>query len=164
MAEQSDSDNRRLIKKYPNRRLYDTEQSRYITLSDVEKLVHEHVNFWVQDTKTGEDITRTILLQVISEREESDSPVLSQQVLEELVRMYGGGLQKMAQDYLDLSVGLWTETQEMFRKQASTPTPMDPVSSWQQLTQQNLEYLQRMQNSFFSAYQPRSGRKREDDD
>ena len=76
----------RVIKKYPNRRLYDTEESRYITLADVKELVMNKVDFEVIDKKSGEDITRTILLQVISEQEQSGEPIMSRDFLSQIIR------------------------------------------------------------------------------
>lgn len=145
---------KRLIKKYPNRRLYDTEESRYIALAEIESLVLQHIDFWVQDTKTKEDITRSILLQVITEREQSGSPLLSQQVLEQLVRVYGAGLEDMAQSYLERSMTLWTETQDLLHEQFAKPLPADPVTAVQELTERNMKLWQDMQSNFLKAYQP----------
>lgn len=149
-----DKSGKRLIKKYPNRRLYDTEESRYIALADIEQLVLAHVDFWVQDTKTKDDITRTILLQVISERELNGQPLLSQQVLEQLVRIYGAGLEDMAQTYLDRSLMLWSDTQDLLHEHVSAPLPSDPATAMQELTERNLGLWTEMQNNFFKAYQP----------
>ena len=80
----------RIIKKYPNRRLYDTEESRYITLSDIRNLVLNDTNLLVVDKKTGADITRTILLQVISEQEQNGAALLSKDFLTQIIRNYGG--------------------------------------------------------------------------
>ena len=79
----------RVIKKYPNRRLYDTEESRYITIADIRDLVIREVAFSVIDKKSGEDITRSILLQVISEQELSGDPIMSEAFLEQVIRAYG---------------------------------------------------------------------------
>ncbi|MDX1508279.1 MAG: polyhydroxyalkanoate synthesis repressor PhaR [Woeseiaceae bacterium] len=79
----------RVIKKYPNRRLYDTEESRYITMADVRNLVMNDVAFSVVDKKSGDDITRNILLQVISEQELNGDPILSEAFLEQVIRAHG---------------------------------------------------------------------------
>jgi len=87
----------RLIKKYPNRRLYDTQASSYITLLDVKKLVMESVSFSVCDARTGEDLTRSILLQIVMEEEEAGKPLLSASMLSIMIRYYGHAMQdKMA--------------------------------------------------------------------
>src|SRR5436190_13978658 len=83
----------RTIKKYPNRRLYDTVESRYITLADIRRLVVEKVEFLVIDKKTQDDITRTILLQVIAEQEHRSDPLLSREFLAQVIRSYGGPMQ-----------------------------------------------------------------------
>ena len=83
----------RVVKKYPNRRLYDTVESRYITLSDIRRLVVERIDFVVIDKKTQADITRSILLQVIAEQEHAGEPVMSRDFLSQVIRTYGGQMQ-----------------------------------------------------------------------
>ena len=94
----------RVIKKYPNRRLYDTVESRYITLADIRRLVVEKVEFVVVDKKTQEDITRTILLQVIAEQEHRTDPLLSREFLSQVIRSYGTPVQSGMTGYLEQSV------------------------------------------------------------
>ncbi|MEE8107745.1 MAG: polyhydroxyalkanoate synthesis repressor PhaR, partial [Gammaproteobacteria bacterium] len=91
--------NSRIIKKYPNRRLYDTEESRYITLADIRRLVLEKIDFVVIDKKSQEDITRSILLQVIADQEGHGEPVMSQDFLAQVIRSYGGTMQSMMSSY-----------------------------------------------------------------
>ena len=81
----------RVIKKYPNRRLYDTEESRYITLGDIRDLVNREIDFSVFDKKSGADITRTILLQVISDQEQQGDPIMTEAFLVHVIRAYGSG-------------------------------------------------------------------------
>lgn len=95
---------RRVINKYPNRRLYDTEDSRYITLSDIRDLVLEKVEFVVIDKKDGRDITRCILLQVISEREQQENPVLSQHFLLQIIRSCDGNAAAPLSAHLEQSL------------------------------------------------------------
>ena len=94
----------RIIKKYPNRRLYDTVESRYITLSDIRRLVVERIDFIVIDKKTQSDITRSILLQVIAEQEHSNSPIMSREFLSQVIRSYGTPVQTGMAGYLEQSV------------------------------------------------------------
>ena len=109
----------RLIKKYPNRRLYDTQTSAYITLSDVKSLVIEHVHFKVADAKTGEDLTRSILLQIILEEEAGGAPMFSSEVLSQIIRFYGNATQGVMGKYLEsnikgkrlLTIRYWQENQ-----------------------------------------------------
>lgn len=94
----------RIIKKYPNRRLYDTVESRYITLADIRRLVIERIEFTVIDKKTQADITRSILLQVIAEQEHGNSPMMSREFLSQVIRSYGTPVQNGMTGYLEQSV------------------------------------------------------------
>ena len=94
----------RTIKKYPNRRLYDTVESRYITLADIRRLVIERIDFVVIDKKTQGDITRSILLQVIAEQEHGNEPLMSRDVLSQVIRSYGVGTRGMVGSYLEQSL------------------------------------------------------------
>lgn len=98
----------RVIKKYPNRRLYDTVESRYITLADIRRLVVDRIEFLVIDKKSQEDITRTILLQVIAEQEHSGAPVMSQDFLSLVIRSYGGSMHAAVGSYLEQSLKMFT--------------------------------------------------------
>ena len=94
----------RVIKKYPNRRLYDTVESRYITLADVRRLVIARVEFLVVDKKTQADITRSILLQVIAEQEHGNHPLMSREFLSQVIRSYGTPVHNGLAGYLEQSV------------------------------------------------------------
>lgn len=94
----------RVIKKYPNRRLYDTVESRYITLADVRRLVVERIDFVVVDKKNNADITRSILLQVIAEQEHLAEPILSQELMVNVIRSYGTALQGQVSPHLENSL------------------------------------------------------------
>jgi polyhydroxyalkanoate synthesis repressor PhaR len=94
----------RVIKKYPNRRLYDTVESRYITLADVRRLVVERIDFVVVDKKNNADITRSILLQVIAEQEHLAEPILSQEFMVGVIRSYGSSLQGQVSPHLEMSL------------------------------------------------------------
>ena len=102
----------RIIKKYPNRRLYDTQESRYITLNDVRQLVIDGTEFEVIDKKTGNNITRSILLQVISEQEQRGDSVMSEDFLAQVIRAYSGQMPTMLRGYLEKSLGLFVEQQQ----------------------------------------------------
>ena len=101
----------RTIKKYPNRRLYDTVESRYITLADIRKLVIDRIDFVVIDKKSQEDITRSILLQVIADQEHGVEPLLSRDFLSQIIRSYGGSMQGMIGSYLEQSLKLFVGQQ-----------------------------------------------------
>lgn len=107
----------RVIKKYPNRRLYDTNISRYITLEEVRQLVLNNVRFRVEDKRSKEDITRGILLQVISEQEEGGDPIFSSELLTHIIRAYGDPMQTSIGRYLELSLQLFVQQQSHFAEQ-----------------------------------------------
>lgn len=99
----------RIIKKYPNRRLYDTSTSSYVALADVKQLVMHHDVFQVVDAKSGEDLTRTILLQIILEHESDGSPILTEQVLSNIIRFYGHAMQGFMGAYLEKNVQIFMD-------------------------------------------------------
>lgn len=94
----------RIIRKYPNRRLYDTEESRYITLADVKNLVLEKTDFVVIDKRSGEDITRSILLQVINDQEQNGDAVMSEDFLAQVIRCYGNVVPRFIAEHLEQSL------------------------------------------------------------
>ncbi len=103
--------NVRVLKKYPNRRLYDTTASSYITLADVKKMVMAGDDFVVRDAKTSEDLTRSILLQIILEEESGGVPMFSSQMLAQIIRFYGHAMQGMMGSYLEKNLQTFTEIQ-----------------------------------------------------
>jgi polyhydroxyalkanoate synthesis repressor PhaR len=112
----------RVIKKYPNRRLYDTVESRYITLADVRRLVVERIEFVVVDKKNSADITRSILLQVIAEQEHLAEPILSQEFMVNVIRSYGTSLQGQVSPHLEQSL-------KQLLNQQTTPAVRDRVKT-----------------------------------
>ena len=102
----------RLIKKYPNRRLYDTQTSTYITLADVKQLVLDQTEFQVVDAKSGEDLSRQILLQIILEEEAGGMPIFTQPVLAQIIRSYGNAMQGMMGSYLEKNVQAFIDIQK----------------------------------------------------
>ena len=108
----------RVLKKYPNRRLYDTRTSSYITLADVKKMVLASEDFEVRDAKTGEDLTRSILLQIILEEETGGVPMFSSQMLANIIRFYGHAMQGMMGSYLEKNLQTFVEVQQRFADQA----------------------------------------------
>jgi polyhydroxyalkanoate synthesis repressor PhaR len=137
--------NSRVIKKYPNRRLYDTGESRYITLADVRELVLDKVDFEVIDKKTGEDITRNILLQVISEQEQQGAAVMSEDFLSQVIRAYGSVMPDFVARYLEQSMKLLMQQQKFMRDQLQS-FGSDPINAMTELAQQNLSKLQSLQD------------------
>ncbi len=107
----------RIIKKYPNRRLYDTETSAYITLADVKQFVLDAQPFEVQDARTGENLTRSILLQIILEEESGGVPMFSAEMLANIIRYYGHSMQGLMGTYLERSIAAFHEAQRKFQEQ-----------------------------------------------
>ncbi|RIK91925.1 MAG: polyhydroxyalkanoate synthesis repressor PhaR [Burkholderiales bacterium] len=110
----------RLIKKYPNRRLYDTQTSAYITLADVKQLVLGNESFKVVDAKSGEDLTRSILLQIILEEEAGGAPLFSSPMLAQIIRFYGHAMQGMMGAYLEKTMQAFVEIQNKMQEQSKT--------------------------------------------
>lgn len=108
----------RLIKKYPNRRLYDTQTSTYITLADVKQLVLENESFHVVDAKSGEDLTRSILLQIILEEEMGGVPMFSSEVLAQIIRFYGHAMQGIMGSYLEKNIQALIDIQNRMAEQS----------------------------------------------
>jgi polyhydroxyalkanoate synthesis repressor PhaR len=137
---QQDETPSRVIKKYPNRRLYDTQTSSYITLSEVKQLVMARQSFEVRDAKSGEDITRSILLQIILEEEASGSPMFTAPVLESLIRFYGHTMQGFLGGYLEKNIQSLMDVQSRFAEQSKGFTP----EMWSQFTALQSPVLQAM--------------------
>lgn len=142
----------RVIKKYPNRRLYDTAISSYITLEDVKRLVLEGVSFRVVEARSKDDITRSILLQIISEQEERGEPIFSTEVLSNIIRFYGDTLQGMIGRYLEQSLKAFVDQQHLFREQMRGLNPLEskfnPLSVMSDIAERNLTIWKNMQDTF----------------
>jgi polyhydroxyalkanoate synthesis repressor PhaR len=113
----------RVIKKYPNRRLYDTQTSSYITLAEIKQLVMESTAFVVRDAKSGEDLTRSILLQIILEEEAGGTPMFSTSVLANIIRFYGHAMQGFMGGYLEKNIQTMQELQTRMAEQSQGLTP-----------------------------------------
>src|SRR5690606_35935964 len=155
----------RIIKKYPNRRLYDTEQSRYITLADLRTLIADGIDIEVQDASTGTDITRAILLQIINEQEAADKPLFTTEILTRMIRFYGGQSQGLSTDYLERTLEMFLDQQQRYQNRFAElmgSTPMDTLS---EMATRNMEIWTDMQKrmlegaNVFSKDSRRSGKK-----
>src|SRR5687768_1888294 len=141
----------RVIKKYPNRRLYDTEISSYITIEDVRQLIVDGEDFEVRDAKTGEDLTRQVLLQIITEHEQDGQPMLSTQLLSQIIRFYGDSLQGFMGSYLDRSMQTFLEQQQQFRQQMGSMLGQTPWAMMNQLTERNMAMWQEFQRNLIGG-------------
>lgn len=141
----------RVIKKYPNRRLYDTRISSYITVEDVRQLIVDGEAFEVRDAKTGEDLTRQVLLQIIAEHEQDGEPMLSTQLLSQIIRFYGDSLQGFMGSYLERSMQVFLDQQQQFRQQVGGSLGQTPWAMLNQLTERNLELWKDFQQNLVGA-------------
>jgi polyhydroxyalkanoate synthesis repressor PhaR len=142
----------RLIKKYPNRRLYDTQTSTYITLADVKQLVLGGEPFTVVDAKSGDDISRSILLQIILDEESSGAPMFSADMLSQVIRFYGNAMQGMMGDYLEKNIKAFTEIQsslqEQSRKMVEGKGTFPNADAWAQFMQSQAPMMQNMMGNY----------------
>ena len=134
----------RLIKKYPNRRLYDTTESRYITLEEVREMVLKEIPFKVVDRQSEEDITRNILLQIIMEQESGGEPLFSADVLSRFIKNYGEATQTGFAEYLDTSLQFFSEQQKVIQTQMGKALEGTPMDYWVKLGEQNMKLWQDM--------------------
>jgi len=141
----------RIIKKYPNRRLYDTEISSYITLEEVRQLVTDGEQFEVRDAKSGEDLTRSVLLQIISEHEEHGQPMFTTNLLSQVIRFYGDSLQGFMGSYLEKSLQVFLDQQHQFRSQLNNILGQTPWSMLNDMTERNVDLWKSLQQGFLTA-------------
>jgi polyhydroxyalkanoate synthesis repressor PhaR len=145
-------DQPRIIKKYPNRRLYDTEESRYITLADVRDLVVRKIEFVIMDQKSSEDITRSILLQVITEQEQQGEAVMSQDFLSQVIRSYGKVVPSSAANYLEQSMKLFMTQQQNLRAQVKRVVGNDPFAAVADIAQKNIARWKSLQDEVLRGF------------
>jgi polyhydroxyalkanoate synthesis repressor PhaR len=140
----------RLIKKYPNRRLYDTRTSTYITLVDVKELVLAHEDFQVIDAKTGEDLTRSILLQIILEEESAGMPMFSAEALANVIRFYGNAMQGMMGTYLEKNIQAFMDMQGKLQEQSQAFVGSKPGSqeAWTQFMAGQAPMMQNLMGNY----------------
>ena len=134
----------RVIKKYPNRRLYDTNTSSYITLTEVKQLVMSNEPVVVKDAKSGEDLTRSILLQIILEEEAGGAPMFTEAVLAHIIRFYGHALQGFMGTYLEKNIQAFIEIQAKLAEQSTGLSP----ESWAQFMSMQSPMMQGMMGNY----------------
>ena len=146
------------IKKYANRRLYNTGTSTYVTLEDLAAMVKEGEDFLVYDAKTGDDITRSVLAQIIFEQEnKAGQNLLPTTFLRQLIRFYGDSMQMVVPKYLEQSIDMLTREQEKFRKQLSSTFSGTPFAPLEEHVRRNMEMFERTFSMFKPFMPPRSG-------
>ena len=141
----------RIIKKYPNRRLYDTELSSYVTLEDVRQLIVEGEAFEVRDARSGKDLTRSVLLQILAEHEDIGQPIFSTQLLTTVIRFYGDSLQGIIGSYLERSIQVFSEQQQQLRGTLGNLVVQTPWALLNQLTERNMEIWKGVQQGIKSG-------------
>ena len=137
-----------VIKKYANRRLYNTASSSYVTLEHLADMVKKGVDFVVYDAKTNEDITRTVLTQIIFEEESQGQSLLPIQFLRQLISFYGNSMQAFLPSYLELSLASFTKQQEQMRQQFSSLGPVPGVAAYEEQIRQNMALFDRAMKMF----------------
>ncbi|MCF7982389.1 MAG: polyhydroxyalkanoate synthesis repressor PhaR [Pseudomonadales bacterium] len=132
----------RILKKYPNRRLYDTTDSHFVTLEDVKQLVIKHDEFRVEDSKTGKDLTSAVLLQIISEMEDSGKEaLLTNKLLQQLIRFYGSGMQGLLSQYLEHSLAAFLDQQDGLQRQMRQLLDASPMNMLKKISEQNINFM-----------------------
>lgn len=130
-----------IIKKYPNRRLYDTESSQYVNLEYIKSLVMSHNDFKIIDSKTEDDLTKSILLQIISEQETNENQsVLTHQVLKQLIRFYDSDMQMFLRVYLEQSMANFLDQQDAMQTVMRNIMDVNPVNVFGQLLEKNMDF------------------------
>jgi polyhydroxyalkanoate synthesis repressor PhaR len=152
------SDQPTTIKKYANRRLYNTGTSTYVTLEDLAAMVKDGEDFLVYDAKTGDDITRSVLAQIIFEQEnKAGQNLLPTTFLRQLIRFYGDSMQMVVPKYLEQSIATLTQEQEKFRKQIANTLSGTPFAPLEEQVRRNMELFQQT-FSMFKPFAPPSAR------
>jgi polyhydroxyalkanoate synthesis repressor PhaR len=146
-----------VVKKYANRRLYNTEASSYVTLEDLARMVREGRDFVVYDAKSGEDITRSVLTQIIVEEEAKGTNLLPTPFLRQLIGFYGDNLQTVVPRYLEFAMGSFARQQEQMRRnmEQAMGVPLPSFGPLEELSKQNMAMLERAM-SLFTPFRPRS--------
>ncbi len=138
----------REFNKYPNRRLYDIQESKYVTVEDIRKLVLRGEVIRVLDSKTEKDLTRSVLLQIITEQEsEGHEPILTNRVLEQLIRFYGAPMQNVVSKYIEQSIKTFLEHEQNYRQRMQDFSPADPMGLMRKALEQNMEFWNRLTNT-----------------
>lgn len=150
---------KRIIRKYPNRRLYDTAVSKYVALDDIRRLVLDGVPLSVVDAKTGEDITRSILLQIIVEQEDKGQPILTTELMEKIIRFYGDALQALMATYLERSVDSFIDQQTTLNKHVADLMEQTPISVLTEMAERNMELWRGMQENLYKGFGGRQSAK-----
>lgn len=141
----------RIIKKYQNRCLYDTSLSKYISLTDLKELVFSQEAFEVREVKTDKNITRQVLLQIISEEENEGDPLFTADVLMKFIRMYSDSAQGAFSSYMEHSLGYFDAQSRQFMEKVSDSKDLNPLNVWTDIAKKNMSYFQDAQKNMMKA-------------
>lgn len=141
----------RIIKKYPNRRLYDTEDSRYIKLLQIKEMIEQGIAIKVIDSNSEEEITRSILLQIILEQESNNEPLFSTENLVSFIRYNGETSREGFMHFMDKNLDYFQEQQSTFKEQFKGLNDFNPMDFWSTNTKKNMDVWKQMQDNFMSS-------------
>ncbi len=145
----------RTFKKYPNRRLYDIQESKYVTVEDIRKIILKGESISVVDSKTEKDLTRTVLMQIISEQEgEGHEPILTDRVLEQLIRFYGDAMQSIVGRYIEQSIMTFLDHQERYQRSVRGLAGAEPINMMRKAMEQNMDFWNRMAGAARAPQRP----------
>ena len=153
----------RIVKKYANRRLYDSHESRYITLEELKELIVDGHSVQIIDAKSKADISREVLLQLVAEQESVGTPILNETILTAMIQFYGHPMQKLASQYLELALSRLHSQRDQLSEQMQTLL-QTPTELFEDLTKQNLEWMNSLQQSFLNVMKSTGKRDPEDND
>ena len=149
----------RIIKKYPNRRVYDTQESKYIKIDDIRTMVVDGVLFKVVDSKTKEDVTRSVLLQIIIEQESESNPLFTTENLKHFIKYSGQDQHVQFSEYMKQSLAFFQQQQEQFNIGMKEYMSRNPVNVFSDLSKKNAEIWTNMQNAFFNQMSDKKDKK-----
>ena len=151
----------RTIKKYANRRLYDTTASRHVTLHDIREMIAQGDEVCIVDDTNGKDITRHVLLQILAEQEQGGQPILSTEMLMQIIRFYGNPMQGLMTQLLDQSVASFTQQQKQWQKQLQDAVSQTPMGIMKALAEQNFSAWSDLQKQMLDTMMPKPDKKQD---
>jgi polyhydroxyalkanoate synthesis repressor PhaR len=146
-----ESEDIRIIKKYPNRRIYDTHTSQYIKVDDIRQLIVDGTNFVILDSKSGEDVTRSVLLQLIIEQESENNPLFTTDNLKSFIRYYGQGPHQPFAEFMNQSLSFFQYQQEQINESFQGMMGANPIKDFSDIYKQNMKLWEKMSENFFSS-------------
>ena len=147
--------NIRIIKKYPNRRVYDTHESKYIKVDDLRQMIIDDIDFQVIDTQSKKDVTRSVILQIILDQESETNPLFTNENLKNFIRYSSTQQNQFFSDYLSQSLNFFNQQQEQFSNNIQDFISANPVDTFSEMSKKNMDMWRNMQESFFDQFTPK---------